>query len=124
MRRRRAPGVLLAILTSIGASLAAPGPAVAQEWVPGPPAPPPTAAPSEWRWYGWQSMGLDTVAATFFGLAAQLDARDRDTRDGLIIAGVGVYAFGGPIVHYARGQDGRAWLSLASAMLRRSGEDS
>jgi hypothetical protein len=77
------------------------------------PAPPPRAAakpkraePSQTEWYGWQTIATDV-------LAVALLAGSGDSDDGRqVAAGLGVYLLGGPAVHLAHGELGKAGNSL------------
>lgn len=72
--------------------------------------PPPPRLPERPRraWYGWQTLTTDAMA-----MAMVLGASE--SRDGKEIAylGLATYTFGGPIVHLAHGNPGRAAGSLA-----------
>jgi hypothetical protein len=57
-------------------------------------------------WYGWQTLLVDAAS---FSLMAAGAGNDNSP---LLYAGVGGYALGGPAVHIANGESGRAALSL------------
>lgn len=61
------------------------------------------------NWYGWQTL-LTDGAALMFLLA--LGASDRGAEDTFASASVGTYLLGGPVVHAAHGNWGRAAGSL------------
>jgi hypothetical protein len=64
----------------------------------------------EKRWYGWQTLLVD-ASASATGLLVY-GGRDSDLTRGLVTTGV-IYGFGGPIVHFAHRNPGRAAGSFA-----------
>jgi hypothetical protein len=72
------------------------------------PAAEPTELPPE-RWYGWQTLIVDSVAASAFlvGVAQHIDP--------MSLTGMILYGAGPPVVH---GLHGHAWLALGDLALR------
>lgn len=83
------------------------------------PAPPAGAAPPATvsRWYGWQTLVTDGAAIGLVTGGIVLDEASHVSSsvlaDGVIGLGVASYALGGPIVHFAHRNPGRAFASLA-----------
>ncbi len=83
-----------------------------------PPAPPTPARPrsekprSAQRWYGWQTLIADTMNISALSLAAY-PVDDYATQESLVEIGLLGYFVGPPIVHWANGQAGKGWASLA-----------
>jgi hypothetical protein len=67
---------------------------------------------SESRWYGWQIMIADAVAAGLIVQSIGSPANVSETRQNLGGVGFGTYALGGPIVHWAHGRVGTGFGSL------------
>lgn len=63
------------------------------------------------RWYGWQILGTD-AAAVLLLMAAGAGNEKANHTEWLAIPAAGSYVFGGPIVHSAHGNPGRAGISL------------
>lgn len=72
-----------------------------------PPAPSP---PRVKRWYGAYTLATDGASLV---LAVAGGVLDREG-EGLVMAGLGGYLVGGPIVHLAHGNPGRSLLSLGT----------
>jgi hypothetical protein len=64
--------------------------------------------PRKSRWYGWQTLTTDGAALTLVVLSA---TQDQDAGP-LLALGLGAYAAGGPIVHWAHGRAGVGFGSL------------
>jgi len=60
-------------------------------------------------WYGWQTYSADALAAVLI-----LDS-GHDESAGIL--GVGLYAFGAPLIHWAHGDGGRAGVSLGARLV-------
>src|SRR5262245_27043284 len=61
-------------------------------------------------WYGWQTLSTDAAAAALVALSTAPDSLTPKTILGT--AGVATYILGGPIVHTAHSQWGKAGVSL------------
>ena len=76
----------------------------------------PTASvpPPATRWYGWQTLLADFGAlALTIRLGASVDEHNDAAVVGAVVASVGAFALGGPIVHAAHGHWEKAGGSLA-----------
>jgi hypothetical protein len=106
---------------------AGPLPAASQ---PQPPPWPPPWAPPPWayytdatereherpprRYYGWQTFTVVSISASFFATGiAIISDEESPVGTGLMIAGISGYALGPPIVHWAHGNIGKGFASLA-----------
>jgi hypothetical protein len=72
------------------------------------PSPPPARAARQaaiTHWYGWQTLGVDAGAIGVMFLGASTD-------DLVVLAGLGIYALGGPVVHLAHERPGTAAADL------------
>src|SRR5262245_38497416 len=67
----------------------------------------PSPAYAETRWYGEQVLGTDALSWALLGAALKAEEA------GPAIAGVATYVVGGPIVHLAHENFGRAGISLS-----------
>jgi hypothetical protein len=70
-------------------------------------------APAKTRWYGWQTLSADGAALTVGLIGGIMDMkRTTDMSQDLLYASVGIYALGGPAVHWANGQVATGFKSL------------
>jgi len=60
------------------------------------------------EWYGWQNLSVDAAALSTLAFVS----RSRTNEEELAWAGVLLYAFGGPSVHWAHGNVGKGFGSL------------
>ena len=69
-------------------------------------------APIRRHWYGWQTLLVDAATVALAATVGTVDSGDRQVEN--VIAGMVLvpYALGGPVVHAAHGQWGRAGASL------------
>jgi hypothetical protein len=88
-------------------------------WPPYPPPPFPYGEepeePATERYYGWQNATVDGIGLSLF-VTGVFIASDNDggaAGGGAILAGIGTYALGPPIVHWAHGHVGKGFGSLA-----------
>lgn len=65
------------------------------------------------RWYGWQTLALDGLALTALVATPSQYVDDESAGTGLFYAAIGTFVLGGPIVHAAHGNWGRAAGSAA-----------
>jgi hypothetical protein len=63
------------------------------------------------HWYGWQTLVVDSIPLLGLALTAAGSSHG-DEREELVVAFSAAYFVGGPIVHMAHGQFGKAVLSL------------
>jgi hypothetical protein len=73
-------------------------------------APPQTTAAAR-RWYGWQTLSLDTASFTI-GIAGVAGSDELGVRIALGSLGFTGYALGAPVVHWLHDQPGKAATSL------------
>lgn len=99
--------IAVLVVASVGA-----GPALAQHQPKAEPTPEHTATgkPLEWRWYGWQTLGVDVLAAAL-ALAVSAESVDPD------YPYYGLIALGSPAVHLAHARPGSAGASLAMRVM-------
>jgi hypothetical protein len=64
------------------------------------------------HWYGWQTLIPDLAALGLFSVAAKLNTSAFNSNP-IAVAGVALYLGGGPTVHFAHGDIGRGFISLA-----------
>lgn len=67
-----------------------------------------------WSWYGWRNLIADGAAALIGigGLVGWGLSDGSPEGVGVMIAGAGLYVFGGPIAHLTKGNWGRSLISL------------
>lgn len=107
----------LALRASVAAAQTVP--ALPERWPEAAPPPPsrPVERPVE-RWYGWQTLLADAGAVTLtIWLSTSVDEHNDAAVIGAVVAGVGSFVFGGPIVHAAHGH----WTKAAGSLGLRAG---
>jgi hypothetical protein len=77
--------------------------------------PEPTRSSKE-RWYGWQTLALDALALTALVATPSQYVADKSAGTRLFYASLGTFVLGGPTVHAAHGNWGKAAGSAASRL--------